>query len=55
LKSLQWPKDVRVISEDVKMKIDYLAKDWNEKQKKECLEETLIAFQYGAALVNYIA
>jgi hypothetical protein len=55
LKSLQWPKDIRVISEDVKMKIDYLAKDWNEKQKKECVDETLIAFQYGASLVSYIA
>lgn len=48
-----WDRDVKEILDEVRGKIDVVAKDWPREVKDDCLEETSLAFAYsGTVLAN---
>ena len=51
----QWNGDVNLLLDGTKKKIDLMANQWSEEDKKACLEETMSCFKYGGSLMTYIS
>lgn len=52
LKFYQWDSDVRILLDETRKKIDNLAIKWSEKDKQDCLEETMNCFKFGGSLMS---
>mmetsp|Transcript_9046 Transcript_9046/g.18279 ORF Transcript_9046/g.18279 Transcript_9046/m.18279 type:complete len:125 (+) Transcript_9046:759-1133(+) len=55
LRFYQWPRDVKEILNDVRVKIDRVAKEWSRQVKDDCLEETSLAFAYSGTILGNLA
>ena len=47
----QWDQDVKGLLDGVRCSIDRMAIDWNDEQKRECLEETATCFRFGVSFI----
>jgi len=54
LKFYEWEGDVRKLLDDVRVSIDEIATEWNDDQRKDCLEETMATFKFGGSLMSYM-
>lgn len=51
----KWEGDVAVLLDAVRAKINTLAENWAEEQKKHCLEETESSFKYSGKIMECIS
>ncbi|KAK4532628.1 hypothetical protein CCYA_CCYA13G3485 [Cyanidiococcus yangmingshanensis] len=51
----EWDRDVKEILEEVRGRIDEVAKDWPREVKDVCLNETGLAFAYSGTILNNLA
>ena len=54
LEFYQWNGDVRESLESTRKKIDDMADEWNEEEKRLCMDETSCTFRYGGGLMTYL-
>eukprot|EP00981_Chlorochromonas_danica_P002725 scaffold537_cov180-Ochromonas_danica.AAC.30 len=54
LKFYEWKSDIKQLIDSTKHKIDELAVHWSEKERQDCLEETMACFHYGSDMLNAI-
>ena len=54
LEFYQWNGDVRQSLESTRKKIDDMADEWNEEEKRLCMDETACTFRYGGGLMTYL-
>ena len=51
----KWEGDVAVLLDAVRAKINTLAENWAEDQRKHCLEETESSFKYSGKIMECIS
>ena len=51
----KWEGDVASLLDQVRVKINVLAENWDEEQKKHCLQETESSFKFSGKIMECIS